>query len=147
MAQDPSASDRSARGLPPPGDTAYGRTPLLWFGFLGGAAAWFVYHMLGYGLVEVRCHSSLFSFDVLGVDGAVFVGLALGVVAAAVALAACLAAWTSGPRGLQPDTAEPNAPEAHGRTRFMSFVGTLLSALFLLAILSSAAAYLFVRPC
>lgn len=123
------------------------RPALLWFGWLGGAAAWAIYFVVGYALVEVRCHSSLLAFEAFGVSGAAFLGGLLALIAAAVAAAAGVAAFLNWTGRTDPSTADPGGPEWYGRSRFMGFVGTLLSALFLLTILMNGSAYFFLRPC
>jgi hypothetical protein len=129
----------------PPGGV---RPSLLWFGFLGAGAAWFLQHFLGFGLTELNCHSTRLAFDIVGIDAALFLGLLLTVLAAAVALAATLIAFRSVPGGLlQNETEEPGATEYRGRVFFLGYVGALLGVLFLLAILTGSAALLFLRPC
>lgn len=130
------------------------RERALWFGLLGGGAAWFAQHALGYALVEVRCHSERLHGQVLGLEASTFLGALLTLAAAAVAIAAALAALRNLPGrddrrfgGSFEDPERPGAPESRGRVWFMSHVGALLSALFLLAILTGGSSFFFMTPC
>lgn len=118
------------------------------FGLLGGALAWFFHHAVGYFVIEVHCHSERLVGAVLGLDASLFLELVLTVLAAGVAVAAGLTALKHWPGGsVLGGTEEPGAPEHASRTRFNSAVGVGLNALFLLAILTGASAFLFLRPC
>lgn len=120
----------------------------LWFGVLGGALAWFMHHSLGYGLVEINCHSNRLAFEILGVDAAVFLGLLLTAIAVAVTIAAGLASLVSPRSGrLTDETEVAGAPERRVRSDFMAQLGVLFSILFLVAILAGTSAFLFLRPC
>lgn len=124
------------------------RPSLLWFAFLGGAAAWFLHHSLGYGLVEINCHSNRLAFEILGADASLVLGLLVTGIATLAALAAGLTAMrVRPPRRLHGEVEQPGAEEGRGRVRFMAYVGALLSLLFLLAILVGSSAFLFLRPC
>ncbi len=118
------------------------------FGLLGGALAWFFHHALGYAIIEIHCHSERLVGNVLGLDASLFLELVLTVVAAGVAVAAGLTALKHLPGGtVLGGTEEPGAPEHVSRTRFNGAVGVALNALFLVAILTGASAFLFLRPC
>lgn len=106
-------------------------SPLLWFGVLGGPAAWTAHLLVSYGLVYV----------VRG-GGPVLLLHLTTLVTALVALAAGFAAW----RGWRPHP-DNEAQDANvaGRRAFMGYTGLLLSGLFFLVILVEGTPPLFLN--
>jgi hypothetical protein len=119
---------------------------LLWFGFLGGAAAWAVHLGVVYGLVEISCHSDRLAFTILGIAASGFLSLLVTAVAALTAVSAAIIAFFSQPRFLE-RVEEAGAPEARGRGRFMAYTGMIMSGLFAVAILSGGLPFFFLRTC
>jgi hypothetical protein len=113
--------------------TSWSEDTLLWFGILGGPAAWFIHFNANYLLAWVACASG--SNFWLHVTTALCIAITGG---------ALLAAWqTMGP-----------AREAHGeyenrdsRRRFMGMTGVMSSVLFGLVIIAQAIAVVMVVPC
>lgn len=105
-------------------------SPMLWFGILGGPAAWSAHLLVSYGFVYV----------VRG-TGWVFLLHLTTLVTALVALAAGIAAW----RGWRHPSAEDKAemPDVAARRAFMGYTGLLLSGLFFLVILVEGTPPLF----
>lgn len=118
------------------------------FGFLGGAISWLLHLAIAYGLTEIDCRSQRLAFEFLGLPGLHVLGLILTLLAALTAAAATFAAATSHPRRLGWSRLDPREThESEGRSRFMAFTGTGLSALFTLAILSGGSAFILLRGC
>jgi hypothetical protein len=115
---------------------------LLWFGVLGGPAAWAAQLVIGYGIQEVTCSSGTRSDSLwgLGVESALWILTGL---AAATALAAGVAAL----RVLRSTEGLGGRGEPRGRIGFMGYVGILASALFLLLIVVGGLALIFVDSC
>jgi hypothetical protein len=115
---------------------------LLWFGVLGGVAAWTAHLLVAWGLEEIACGSGSRSTDVLGVPLAVAI-TAVTVVALAVAVAALVVAW----RLWRRTDVAADGEVRMGRANFMALVGLWADVLFTLGILYGAVALLFIRPC
>ena len=128
--------------------TGGSRPGRLVFAFLGGAAAWFLQHALGYALVEINCHSSRLAFTILGLDASAFLMIVVTILTLAVAAAAAVVALRTQPVPmLRESGGEAGAPEWRSRSRFMAQVGFFLNLLFIVAILVTGASLLFLRPC
>lgn len=141
--------ERAPSYPPPPAERGFYENPfLLWFGFLGGAAAWAIQHGIGYGLTEISCHSNRLTFTVVGVNAADFLSVLLTLIAALTALVAALIASRNLPQRLSASPIEKaGAPESRGRSRFMAYAGFILNSLFFLAILSGGMSFFFLGPC
>ncbi|HEX7022270.1 MAG TPA: hypothetical protein VF171_05385 [Trueperaceae bacterium] len=111
---------------------------LLWFGLLGGAAAWSVNFVVAYALAESTCFTSLREWEVLGVRGTAVIILVVSLVTALVALIAALVSWGNWRRwrGGEP-----------GGAAFASLTGLILSGVFLFIILVESLPVLFVGVC
>lgn len=106
-------------------------TPMLWFGILGGPAAWSAHLLVSYGLVYV----------VRG-GGPVFLLYLTTLLTALIALAAGFAAWRGWRHHPEHGDGEERADEA-ARRSFMGYTGLLLSGLFFLVILVEGTPPLF----
>ena len=124
---------------PQPREVTPTETALLWFGLLGGAAAWAVHFLLVYLLSEIDCASVRLSFTLAGLPALSFFGYLLTLLAVVTALAAAVVA-----RGQVADEPEPERAE---RTRFMARTGVWMNLLFAIGIVASALPFLFLRAC
>lgn len=106
--------------------------PALWFGLLGGPAAWTAHLLISYGLVYVVC----------GTGGSLLLYLTT-LVTAAIAAAAGIVAWRLWRR---PQTATEENAAVAARNGFAGFLGVLLSGLFLLVIVAEGLPPLFFQP-
>jgi hypothetical protein len=108
------------------------RLARLWFGVLGGLAAWSAHLMFGYLLISFGCDDgrSRLGGDTGLTLGYVALTLVLAVVAAAATVAA-IQAWRTD----------------RGWRRFFGLCGALLSALGLGTILLGGVQPFFLRPC
>jgi hypothetical protein len=129
---------------------------LLWFAVLGGAAAWTVHLLLGWGLEEIACSPVSASPDVLDVSLTIWIG-ALTVALGAVTVAAGLLAYrfwrqteaTDPNLHIEPGGSDPEPEEQvrSGRTGFMALFGLAANGLFLLIIVYGGVSLLLLRPC
>lgn len=121
---------------------------LLWFGFLGGAAAWAVQFGIAYWLSEIDCNSDRLAFTILGIGAAEFLSFLATLLGSLTALSAAFIAYLSQPLGALGDkTEQAGAPEPEGRSRFMAYTGIVMNGLFLIAILSQGLPLFFLRSC
>jgi hypothetical protein len=115
----------------------------LWFGLLGGAAAWTVHFIGCWATAEWGGFSGFDRWKFLGITLVAWIIVALSIVAALVALGATLVACRhyrrlSNPRGAGEDLA------GKGETnRFLALSGWILSGLFLLIILVQSVPVLY----
>ena len=129
---------------------------LLWFAVLGGAVAWTVHLLVGWGLEEIACSPASAGPDVLGLSLTLWIG-AITAALAAVTVAAGLLAYRF---WRQAGAADPNThiepgrgdPEPErlvrgGRTGFMALFGLAANALFLLIIVYGGVSLLLLHPC
>jgi hypothetical protein len=128
----------------------------LWFAVLGGAVAWSVHLLLGWGLEEIACSPASASPDVLGVSLTVWIGVVTAVLAAVTVAAGLLAYrfWrqtgAADPNAqIEPGAADPEPEERvrGGRAGFMALFGLAADALFLLIIVYGGVSLLLLRPC
>ncbi|HEY8475495.1 MAG TPA: hypothetical protein VIN09_01355 [Chloroflexota bacterium] len=107
----------------------------LWFGLLGGHAAWSLHLLLAYFIASLACLPTA-GFQVFEVDGfgllIVLLTVAMGLVALAAAVAAFRAWRWSGARGWR---------------GFMALVGLLLDGLFFATIVAQGVPLLYLDPC
>jgi hypothetical protein len=130
------------------------RSTSLWFGLLGGAAAWTAHELLSYLSVSLACHGGDpgdWKFHL--VQHGLTLLTALGALAAGVAAYRTrqrVAPWMV--QGVEPPGTETGndpgeARRAAGRTHHLAELGMVIDGFFLLAILFGGAANFFVRPC
>ncbi len=113
-------------------------SPVLWFAVLGAPAAYVLQIGLGYWLAEAECSPT---GGMWGISLAVW-GIAVGAVAASVALAAGLTAlWLFRRTGDYKDAPPP------GRIAFLGVVGMTVSSLFFVLIAMTASGALTYHVC
>jgi hypothetical protein len=112
----------------------------LWFGVLGGPAAWSLQVILGYGAEEIACSPGSRSQELAGIRIESFIFL-VGVVLTLVTLAALLVSIRcfSVHRAGDPTTGD--------RAKWMGIAGIMVSVLFLIAIANGFAPLLFLEEC
>jgi hypothetical protein len=108
----------------------------LWLGVLGPPLVWAVYFQFNYALARWFCHN----------HGLMGLGHAAAVVALLLAGAAGVLAWRDWRLlgGGWPSGAESGTV---GRSRFLSVIGMMLSALFVLLIAGNWLVLFFIDPC
>ena len=116
---------------------------LLWFGLLGGPAAWTVQFLLGFWLNEIRCGAG--GDRGLALDGWTIV---VTCVAAALTVMAELASIrvfreTRGARG----KGGSEGPPPQGRIHFLAIVGIAIAPLFFFIIVMSGVAVAVLEDC
>jgi hypothetical protein len=114
---------------------------LLWFGVLGGPAAWSVEIIIGYGVEEIACSAGSASEEIegLGVEPIiVLLTLFLGAVTVAAGLLAfgCLRRMRASQGALR-----------GGRAEWMAIAGIATSAIFLVLILVNLFSLAFLGVC
>jgi hypothetical protein len=114
---------------------------LLWFGVLGGPAAWSVEIIVGYGVEEIACSAGSASEEIEGVGVEpiiVLLTIFLGAVAAAAGLLAfgCLRRLRASREGA-----------AGGRAEWMAIAGIATSAIFLVLILVNLFSVVYLGVC
>jgi hypothetical protein len=135
---------RRPEGRPPGLAAAVGP----WFGLLGGALAWVLQFVVVYGIAEIACRSDRLDGTLFGAPLPQALAFAVTLLAAGTALAAAGIARALAPNGVRADPLEAAGEhEALGRQRFMSYAGTLMSGLFVLAILAGGLPYVYLRAC
>jgi hypothetical protein len=148
---------RERDGHPAP---ARSRVPLsaLWFGFVGGPAAWAVQTLVNTPLSAHSCYPRLTPLSSPTTGGLRGIEFVVSLVALVVCLAAAAVAWgtwwrtrqehqqgTGRGRQHQPGSALLETGE--GRTRFMALAGVLTSVTFLVVSAMNTAAVFIVSPC
>jgi hypothetical protein len=114
---------------------------LLWFGVLGGAAAWTVHLVLGWGVVELTCTSG--HDEVWGIPLRWFAAL-LTLLPGLVVLAALAVTW----RLHRHDLADvQDAGRKIRRAAFMAEVGLWINGLALLMVVFGGVAVASISPC
>lgn len=117
---------------------------VLWFAVLGGAGAWSLHLVVGWGLEEIACGSGSVGSDILGI-GLVAWLTAITIVLGAVTVAALLLSWRLWRQAGRPIHGDADPPV--GRAGFMALYGLLSNGLFLLMIVFGGVSLLFLGPC
>ena len=112
----------------------------LWFGILAGPAAWGVQVLLGYGVEEIACSPASQSERLLGVSTESWIVVA-HIVLTAVTVVALLVAFVCWRRTADGDRSPGN------RARWLATAGIMVSALFLVVILSGFMPSIFLDTC
>jgi hypothetical protein len=113
---------------------------LQWFALFGGAVAWTLQLVLGFGVTVAACGAAGRRW---GVDVVVWeIGLMAAALAVALAAGAAAVAALSATRGL-----EEHAPAPEGRIHFFAAAALLGNVLFCGAILLSGLAAIHWAPC
>jgi hypothetical protein len=115
-------------------------SPLLWFAVIGAPGAWVAQFGIGYWLSEAECSPTGGEW---GISLEAW-GIVVGILAAAVALAAGLASLALFRRTGEHE--EDDAPPA-GRIHFLSVVGMAVTTLFFVLILLTMVATIVHTPC
>jgi hypothetical protein len=137
-----------------------GRVParMLWFGLVGGPAAWSVQTLVNLPLASHACFPALFPLatsETPGLRGLVFV-VSIAAVLVSVAAAAC--AWRAWTRTRNEHQDNSGHAQIHsrraavletgeGRTRFMALAGVLTSFTFILVSVIHLSSVFLVTPC
>ena len=147
----------SAAGHPAP-ERGSASLAALWFGLLGGPAAWSILTLVNLPLASHACFPRLYPLAAPVTGGLRGMAAAVGIAAIAVCVAALVVSWgawrrTRGEhqqgsgRGRAHDPGSALLETGEGRTRFMALAGVLTSILFLLASAAHLAAIFLVSPC
>jgi hypothetical protein len=116
---------------------------LVWYGVLGGAVAWTVHLLAGWGMDELACAAG--SDHVSAVPLAQAVGLAVVIPALLTAgsLAVAVLVWRRTAR------AQPTGPDnpSYGRARMLATLGIWANLLFLAIIVLGGIAVVVFPPC
>ena len=121
---------RGALGLPLPF--------LLWFGLLGAPFAWFVQHILGFGLTQAACNLASRQWSI-ALDPLTLAATIAATVIALLAGAAAVAAYVA------TRDAGTEIPEA--RIQFLATVGVVITPIFLAIVLMSGISVLALPGC
>ena len=116
----------------------------LWFGLLGGQAAWTLQLLVSYYLVSVACLLGPTRFEDMGFPDLRVLLNVVTAVAALIALAAGAIAyreWRQSGTDERRDLTDPN-----GQRHFLALVGILLSGLYVVVILLVGTSHLFINP-
>lgn len=117
----------------------------LWFGIGAAAVAWALHLVIVYGFQSTACHWGFLQFDILGINALRLALLALTILAGAIVVSGGLTSFRNNRRLEEGGAREAGEPE--GRYLFMTQVGILLSALFLLSIVFSLFPILLLDQC
>jgi hypothetical protein len=135
----------SARTTPPPTRPGLRAAPwLLWFGVLGGAAAWSLHTIVDWGINETVCragHTEMVGLPLRSLLGGLsLVFLLLGVVS----LVVSYRLWRRLDRAVTDDDLQELRRR---RAAFMAVVGVVANVLFVLMLACSAVAVLVLPAC
>ena len=117
----------------------------LWFGVGAAAIAWALHLVIVYAFQSTACHWGFLQFDIMGINALRLLLLALTILAGAVVVTSGLTSYRNHQRLRESGAREAGEPE--GRFLFMTQVGILLSALFLLSIVFSLFPILLLDQC
>jgi len=153
----PQAPGTAAEGHPAP---ERGKVPLsaLWFGFIGGPAAWSVQALVNTSLTAHSCYPRLTPLSSPTTGGLRGIAFAVSLLALAVCVAAAAVSWRTWwrtreehqqgtGRGRQHEPSAALLETGEGRTRFMALAGVLTSVLFLVVSAINTASLFLVSPC
>lgn len=116
----------------------------LWFGLIGGGAAWGTHLLLAYAISEFGCVGGLELPGYLGISPVAWLLLNVTLLTTAVASIATMVAWRR--RGCLSGAAERAAPDV--AERYAAHVGLVCSGLFTLIILfESLPIFYYLRGC
>lgn len=110
----------------------------LWFGLLGGAAAWAAHLVLAYALVPLACAR--------GLEILLYATIPLTMVVAIAAIAFAWRGW-SRVRELADETDENGNRLVSQRVRFMALSGLAMSTYFLFVIVAQSVPIITQSPC
>ena len=131
---------------------------MLWFGLLGGPAAWSAQTLIDLALSAHGCFPQLYPLRAPVIVGVRVIALAVSVVAVIVCAVALVVAWRSWRRtrgehqeqsghGREHGTRTAALETGEGRTRFMALAGLLTSITFLLVSVVHLVTIIVVPPC
>jgi hypothetical protein len=113
---------------------------LQWFGLFGGALAWATQHVVGYGISDSAC-------NVAGSQWGLHPA-AMQIVAAAVAGAVVIAAWTASYVAFrETQVVGQDAPGPAGRIHFFAQAALLGNVLFLVIVVLNGVSSVYHLPC
>lgn len=118
---------------------------LLWFGVLGGAAAWAIRLTFSYAIVAIGCDFGLTgpaAFGLTMLDMAALTVTAITALVSAVATFVSWRIWRRTRRGAWEHSGGPV-----GRSGYLAIFGVLMSGLFVIVILMEGSAVLFLDIC
>jgi hypothetical protein len=112
----------------------------LWFGILAGPAAWGLQVLLGYGVEEIACSPASQSERLVGISTVTWI-VVVHIVLTAVTTAALLVSFVCWRRTAAGDSSPGS------RAGWMATAGIMVSALFLVVILSGFMPSIFLGTC
>ncbi|MBX5493542.1 MAG: hypothetical protein IRZ14_20520 [Chloroflexi bacterium] len=118
--------------------------PGLWYGLLGGHAAWSAQLLLSYLVISLACRDPAPHFTILGADGFQLLLGVLTLLPAAVALGAIAVALRHWRAERAPRAETTGSGDVQG---FLGLFGALLSGLFTATILLTGVSLLYLAPC
>ena len=116
------------------------RNFLQWFGVLGAAFAWTLFHVFGFAVSQATCERAGLGWSI-ATDGLTTAGMVVAAFVAVLAGAAAVATYR-GARG-----AEHDGPPPKGREYFLGVVGMAVTPLFLFIILMDGSGVLSTTVC
>lgn len=131
---------------------------LLWFGLVGGPAAWTVQTLVDLAVSSHGCYPRLFPLEapILSSLRAIVITVSLAaLIVCLVAAAAAVRTWSqtrhehqgSSGAGEKHSNAAALLETGEGRTRFLAYAGLLTSILFIIAVLAHTVSIFIVGPC
>jgi hypothetical protein len=145
----------SAHPAPARNDVSQG---LLWFGLLGGPAAWAVQTLVDLAVASHGCYPRLFPLEAPIQAGLRGIVMTVSLAALIVCIVAGLAAIRTWGQTRHEHQGGSGAGEKHGpatalletgegRTRFLAYAGLLTSILFIITVLAHTVSIFIVGPC
>ena len=130
----------------------------LWFGLLGGPAAWSAQTLIDLAISAHGCYPQLYPLRAPVIVGVRVIALAVSVVSVIVCAVALLVAWRSwrrtrgehqehSGRGSEHEAPTAALETGEGRTRFMALAGLLTSITFVLVTVMHLVTIVIVPPC
>jgi hypothetical protein len=113
---------------------------LQWFGLFGGALAWAVEHVVGYGVGDAACNVAGRQWGLPATTAQIVLGVAAGAVVLAAESAALLVFRAT-------QQVEENAAGPAGRLHFFAEVSLLGNVLFFMIVLLDVVSTVYHLPC
>ena len=145
----------SAHPAPARNDVSSG---LLWFGLVGGPAAWTVQTLVDLAVASHGCYPRLFPLEAPVLSSLRAIVISVSLAALIVCITAGLAAIRSWSQTRHEHQSSSGAGEKHGpsaalletgegRTRFLALSGLMTSIVFTIAVLAHTVSIFIVGPC
>ena len=131
---------------------------LLWFGLIGGPAAWTVQTLVDLAVTSHGCYPRLFPLEAPILSSLRAIVITVSLAALIVCIFAAFAAVRSWSQTRHEHQGGSGAGEKHsnvaalletgeGRTRFLAYAGLLTSILFIITVLAHTVSIFIVGPC